>query len=61
MIYSGAVLMHNCVMSPEQEDRGVEPETEEVIIDGKEVVRETPHELDGIGEPAAEEDDTGSD
>jgi hypothetical protein len=48
-------------MSPEQEDRGVEPETEEVIIDGKEVIRETPHELDGIGEPAAEEDDTGSD
>lgn len=61
MICAHAALRHNCSMSPEQEDRGVEPETEEVIIDGKEVIRETPHELDGIGEPAAEEDDTGSD
>jgi|GEM_PF-5265238 len=48
-------------MSPEQEDRGVEPQIEEVVIDGEEVTRQTPHELDGLGQPAAEESDLGGD
>ena len=46
-------------MSPKEEDRGVESTNEEVSLDGEDIVREITHEEDGIGEPAAPEDDKG--
>lgn len=54
---------HTQDMSTEQEDRGVEPESEEIILtgDGVQEVVEPGHVVDGIGEPAATEDDLGGD
>ncbi|MFA7309275.1 MAG: hypothetical protein WC050_00015 [Candidatus Paceibacterota bacterium] len=48
-------------MVPQEEDRGVESGEESVIIDGKEVIKHVEHEIDGIGEPAAPEDDIAGD
>lgn len=48
-------------MAPQQEDRGVDPHIEEITVDGKVIIRETPHEVDGLGEPAAPEDDLAGD
>ena len=45
----------------DQEDRGVEGGVEEVYIDGEKVMREVPPALDGLGNPAAPEDDLGGD
>lgn len=46
----------------EPEDRGVESVREEVTLpDGEVVTHMTPPVLDGIGEPAAPEDDLGGD
>lgn len=57
--------MHNGVMEKnlghDQEDRGVEGGTEEVYIEGKKVTRKKPPATDGLGMPAAPEDDLGSD
>lgn len=46
-------------LGPEIEDRGVEGEKEEVVINGKEVEIQEPGALDALGNPAAPEDDMG--
>jgi hypothetical protein len=46
-------------LGPESDDRGVEGEIEEVIINGEEVEIQGPPALDGLGNPAAKEDDMG--
>jgi hypothetical protein len=38
------------------EDRGVEGGYEEIVVDGKKILRKTPPVLDGTGQPAAAED-----
>lgn len=48
-------------MASKDEDKGVEPGIEEIIIEGKPVEVEFGHEIDGIGEEAAPEDDRGGD
>lgn len=45
----------------DQEDRGVEGGVEEVYINGEKVLRNVPPAIDGIGQPAAPEDDLGGD
>ena len=55
--------MHNGHMKKnlghDQEDRGVEGHTEEEIVSGEKVIREIPPAVDGLGMPAAPEDDLG--
>lgn len=57
--------MHNLYMNknfgPDQEDRGVEAGVEEVYIDGEKILRDVPPAVDGLGKPAAQEDDLGGD
>lgn len=48
-------------LGPDQEDRGVEGGLEVVEVDGEAVVREVPPAVDGLGNPAAPEDDIGGD
>ena len=45
----------------EPEDRGVEGDTEEVIVNGEEVEIQMPPALDALGHPAAPENDMGDD
>ena len=48
-------------MAPEQEDRGVAPKGEEIILNGEEVETEEFHVQDALGNPAAPEDDLAGD
>ena len=50
-------------MSTEQEDRGVDPEAEDLVMTDEGLVEaeKPPHVLDALGNPAAPEDDLGGD
>ncbi|MDB5238427.1 MAG: hypothetical protein JWM46_697 [Candidatus Kaiserbacteria bacterium] len=48
-------------MGPDNEDRGVEGEKEEIVVDGEHIEIQMPPALDGLGNPAAPEDDMGHD
>ena len=50
-------------MSTIQDDRGVEPEDEDIILTGDAVAKEKrlPHVLDALGNPAAAEDSLAGD
>lgn len=55
--------MHNGDMTfgPESEDRGVEGDKERIVVEGEEIVVQHPPTLDGLGHPAAPEDQMGDD
>lgn len=57
--------MHNECMKEnlghDQEDRGVEGHIEEEVINGEKIIHEVPPAVDGLGRPAAPEDDLGCD
>lgn len=48
-------------MAPQQEDRGVEEESDNIILQGEGAVDEGGHVLDATGRPAKAEDDLAGD
>lgn len=48
-------------MAPEQEDRGVDPENEDIVLSGPGEIDEEEHVLDATGRPAKPEDDLAGD
>ena len=57
------VMRHTLCMSKQQDDRGVQPESEEIILTGEGLHGAAPpeHVKDGLGNPAAAEDDMAGD
>lgn len=57
------MIRHNLCMSKKQDDRGVQPESEEIILTGEGLYapEQPEHVVDALGNPAAPEDDLAGD